>query len=99
MQGRTKPWPKRKGRLERGGGARGLPASPRVCSEGRAERVREVRCTGAASPPPLTAQIAFWDQGGQPLGARGKRLPSLSLTFRSGAPDHKAEKHTGKVIG
>lgn len=69
-----------------------------VVNDGQAERVSEIRCTWDAPSPSLVAQIAFWDQGGQALGAAGKRLPSLSLTFRAGAPDKKAESHTGKVI-
>jgi RNA polymerase sigma factor (sigma-70 family) len=81
-----------------GQGVKALTAYLLVYSKGKAERVSEIRCNWDGSSPPLTAQMAFWDQAGQPIGAAGKRLPSLSLTFRAGAPDKKTETHTGRLI-
>ena len=80
-----------------GRGVKELTAQLLLCSEGRAERVTEVRCAWDEASPPLDAQLVFWDQGGKFLALKGKRLPSLSLDFRSGPPDKKSEKHTGKL--
>jgi hypothetical protein len=47
---------------------------------------------------PIHAQLVFLVQDGQPFGLKGKRLPSLSLAFQSGAPNNKSAKGNSSLI-
>jgi hypothetical protein len=82
----------------RGGKVKELIARLLVCTDGKANKTNEIICRWQDTSRPVQGQLALLVQDGQPFGVKGKRLPSLSLSFQSGAPSSKNATSTSMLI-
>jgi hypothetical protein len=60
-----------------------------VARDGKKEPGNEITCGWDESSKNVDAQLVLLLQDGSAFGAKGKRLPALTLQFRSGAPDSR----------
>lgn len=69
-----------------------------ICTDGKADTNDEIVCRWEDTSKPTHAYLGLLVQDGQPFGLQGKRLPSLSLSFQSGAPSTKTAKSNSTLI-
>jgi hypothetical protein len=69
-----------------------------VARDGKAMPGTEMQCEWDVPSENVDAQLALLLQDGAPFGAKGKRLPSLSLAFRSGSPQKRVTRSSPSVL-
>jgi hypothetical protein len=82
----------------RGEKVRDLNARLLVYSDGKVTLRSEIDCNWDDLSKPLAAQLVFLSQNGDLFGAKGKYLPSLSLSFQSGGPQRRSESLSASAI-
>jgi hypothetical protein len=75
-----------------------LTARLLVCTDGQCHKNNEIICRWREMSKAVSAQLVYLVHDGQPFGVKGKRLPSLSLSFRAGGPDTRIESNSMTIV-